>query len=48
MPMATYLTELADGARDGAWAEGSGHVAGVWLWAVVGDEDEAVVGGSEG
>ena len=48
MPMAARLLGLTGGARDGAWAEGSGDVAGVWLWAAAGAEDDAVVGGSEG
>jgi hypothetical protein len=48
MPMATHLLGLAGCGHDGSWAEGSGHVAGVWLWAAAGAEDEAVVGGSEG
>jgi len=43
IPMATHLLGLARGVRDGAWAEGSGHVAEVWLWAAAGAE--AVVGG---
>lgn len=46
MPTAACLLGLTDGARAGAWAEGSGDVAGVWLWAAAGAEDEAVVGGS--
>lgn len=46
MPLAACLLGLTGGARDGAWAEGSGDVAGVWLWAAA--EDEAVVGDSEG